>query len=182
MHKRPGPEDLLKSTPELMHVAALLFGVICRDAEVFEFGSGGSTLWLARRADRVISIEDDEEWYEAVQAALRTQRTQADIRLVQTAQISEAIDSSGEWDVVFVDCRDNAQRELAVLRSRAHVKPGGWLVADDYNFPSVARAVAVLKTEGWDVAIVSGMKTHPVRKVPVKTATAFCRRLWPEEK
>lgn len=30
---------------------------------VFEWGAGGSTLWFAQRARRVISIEHDLEWY-----------------------------------------------------------------------------------------------------------------------
>ena len=35
---------------------------------VFEWGSGGSTLWLAERVELVISVEHDEVWYEKMEA------------------------------------------------------------------------------------------------------------------
>jgi len=39
-------------------------------ARVFEYGSGASTIWLARRAASVVSIEHDPDWYPVVQAKL----------------------------------------------------------------------------------------------------------------
>lgn len=38
---------------------------------IFEWGSGGSTLFYARRAQRVISIEHEEAWYHRVSDAVR---------------------------------------------------------------------------------------------------------------
>lgn len=38
--------------------------------KVFEWGSGASTLWLAKRADKVISIEHDSKWYALLQPFL----------------------------------------------------------------------------------------------------------------
>ena len=35
---------------------------------VFEYGSGASTVWLARRAAAVTSVEHDAEWYQLVQS------------------------------------------------------------------------------------------------------------------
>lgn len=39
-------------------------------ARVFEYGSGASTIWLARRAGEVVSIEHDGPWREVVAAKL----------------------------------------------------------------------------------------------------------------
>ena len=36
------------------------------DARVFEWGSGASTVWLAKRATSVVSVEHDASWAEAV--------------------------------------------------------------------------------------------------------------------
>jgi hypothetical protein len=33
------------------------------DARIFEYGSGASTLWLARRASEVVSVEHDADWH-----------------------------------------------------------------------------------------------------------------------
>lgn len=39
-------------------------------AVTLEFGSGSSTLWLAKRCLIVHSVEDDERWYESVRAKI----------------------------------------------------------------------------------------------------------------
>jgi len=36
------------------------------DMQVCEYGSGGSTLFFARRARQVLSIEDNQKWFELV--------------------------------------------------------------------------------------------------------------------
>lgn len=41
---------------------------------VFEYGSGGSTLFLAKRVKNVTSVEHDEEWYEKVKAELTNRK------------------------------------------------------------------------------------------------------------
>jgi len=176
MAKRAGPEGLLKSVPELLPMATVLLETICRKMEVFEYGSGGSTLWLAERAARVTSIEDDPAWHAAVWEALLEQRNPVTLLLVPTNGIAKAINGTGKWDIIFVDCRDQGQRVKAILESQKHLKPKGWLVIDDSNFPKVAKAVNGLRASGWEVTEVSGKKIHPVRKVPVRAATAFCRR------
>jgi len=33
---------------------------------VYEYGSGGSTLYFAKRSGRVVSIEDDKDWYDRI--------------------------------------------------------------------------------------------------------------------
>jgi tRNA A58 N-methylase Trm61 len=40
---------------------------------VFEYGSGGSTLFFARRVREVVSIEHDDEWYTKLQKRLENQ-------------------------------------------------------------------------------------------------------------
>jgi hypothetical protein len=34
--------------------------------EILEYGSGASTMWLARRASKLVSVEHDELWYQFV--------------------------------------------------------------------------------------------------------------------
>lgn len=40
------------------------------DAQVFEYGSGNSTLWWAKRVARVTAVEHDESWYRKIKAQL----------------------------------------------------------------------------------------------------------------
>ncbi|PRY77811.1 methyltransferase family protein [Yoonia maritima] len=39
-------------------------------AKVFEFGSGASTVWLARRSGSVVSIEHDKNWFDMMQSRI----------------------------------------------------------------------------------------------------------------
>lgn len=47
-----------------------LDGYLRADMAVFEWGTGGSTLYYAKHAGRVTSVEHNPEWHQAVQAAL----------------------------------------------------------------------------------------------------------------
>lgn len=171
------PHGKIMPKPVLTEIATMIFGVLVQDADVWEYGSGGSTLWLAERAASVISIEDDPDWHLAVATALSARGlTNAEVRLIKTCVLPDAIKGTGVYDVVFVDCLTQEERRRAVILGAKHIKPGGWLVADDYTFPKTNEAVERLRTEGWDVAVVSGIKNHPIRQVPVRTATAFCHK------
>lgn len=165
----------VEAKPVLTVAAAILLKAITQRKSVFEFGSGGSTLWFSGFVRQLVSIEDDKAWYVAVKAALEeAEYTRVDLRFVLTKILPDAITGTGIYDVVFVDCLTQNERRRSVIQGAKHVKSGGWLVADDYNFPLTHKAVEHLRASGWDVAIVSGTKIHPVRKKRVKTSTAFC--------
>ena len=171
------PSGEVKPYPVLTTSAAILLKEIARRKSVFEFGSGGSTLWFAGFVRKLVSIEDDKAWYDAVKTALEAQEcTKVDLRFAPTKILPDAITNEGLYDVVFVDCLTQNERRRSVILGAKHVKPGGWLVADDYGFPLTHKAVEGLRAKGWDVTVVTGVKIHPVRKVLVQTATAFCRK------
>jgi len=176
MSKRVGPEGTVQPHPVLTDAATRLFDTLVQGADVWEFGSGGSTLWLAERANSVISIEDDPRWYAGVVESLDAMGLEADVRQAKTSALPNAITDEGMFDVVFVDCWTQDERRRSVILGAQHVKPGGWLVADDYDFPLTHKAVEGLRGAGWDIAVVSGVKMHPIRHVPVETSTAFCHK------
>ena len=51
-------------------VADWLQHYLNRNMKVFEWGSGGSTIFLAERAGQVFSVEHDHKWHELVSKAL----------------------------------------------------------------------------------------------------------------
>ena len=168
------PHGFLEAEPCLAPEAKAFFQEIATGKEVFEIGSGGSTLWLSQRVAKLVSLEDDNDWLVVVSVRLEELGTMADTRLVATDELHNSID--GTWDVIFVDPLINITRKRCILSAREHVKPGGWMVVDDYDFPVVARTVRVLRDAGWAVKVLSGTKIHPAKKVEVKTACAFCRK------
>jgi len=150
-------------------------------ARVFEWGSGGSTLyWLSRNAKTVISIEHDANWYKLVQERIDGR---ADLRLIESAvdesataddiadpvaavsadvpsfgrrftAYAEAIDSFEDesFDVVLVDGR---ARPSCIHHGAPKVRQGGLLIVDnadrDYYLAQTASCL-----DGFDARWFSG--------------------------
>ena len=168
------PLEFLKVAPCLGPKAMARFEELVTGKEVFEIGSGGSTLWLSQRVTKLVSLEDDNDWFVVVKARLAELGTVVDTRLVVTTELHNSIE--GMWDVIFVDPLINLSRKLCILSAREHVKPGGWMVADDAHFRDVVKGLAILREDGWEVEVLKDRKMHPVKKVMVKTSCAFCRK------
>lgn len=121
-----------------------------RGAKVFEYGSGASTVWLAKRAASVISIEHDADWYPIVEERAAGLGN-VDLRLITTDQIpardpvylslkegqvghsfrayAEAIDATGEqFDLIVIDGR---VRAACLRHARSHLAKGGLIVFDN---------------------------------------------------
>lgn len=165
---------------------------------IFEYGSGGSTLfWLSRGGAAVISVEHDPAWQRVVTARLAG-KTQADLRLVlpeaghtpgdvADPALFQSDDEAfrgfsferyvrqidpfpdGYFDVLLVDGR---ARPSCIAHGAAKVKPGGLLVLDNADRPYyLARTAAHLAD--FDRELFSGMT--PVTP-GLSTTAIFTRR------
>lgn len=123
---------------------------------VFEYGSGGSTLFWLRRGARVVSVEHDPAWYAAVRRKVRPSDP-LDYRLVPPVRVGGQLDIADpahyasddplfaghsfreyvrqidafpdeSFDVVLVDGR---ARPACVAHSACKVRRGGLLVLDN---------------------------------------------------
>lgn len=119
----------------------------------FEWGSGASTIWLARRVERVDSVEHHRGFGEMIQARLREEFPNADLQIVEPVPSpSPAIGSQKEghagldfsayvahidrvaaergapFDLIVVDGR---AREACVRAALAHLAEGGRIVFDN---------------------------------------------------
>lgn len=110
---------------------------------VYEYGSGGSTLYFSKRCARVISIEDKLEWYERVGQILRERNmTNADLRLAPADLTSverfrasvypDALPKEAA-DVVVVDGSEESAhvRPVCFEVAESRVRPGGMIIVDD---------------------------------------------------
>ncbi|MFT3980969.1 MAG: hypothetical protein QM687_10900 [Ferruginibacter sp.] len=86
--KRKG-NTLSYSVPWLVFGAIDYLGKwLSADKKVFEYGSGGSTVFFAKRSYAVISVEHDAEWYHFVKDSLEQQGLKnVDYRLIQPEEI-----------------------------------------------------------------------------------------------
>jgi predicted O-methyltransferase YrrM len=146
-----------------------------RDWTVFELGSGRSTLWLARRAGRVTSLEDNEFWLERAREAVGAAGLDnVELRGLPVEGFAAAVAAveDDSLDLLVVDFLEapGAERADAVRAGRSKVRPGGYLLLDDSDRPSYARAYELL--DGWRERRFVGVKDG----WPTVCETAIFRR------
>ena len=112
------------------------------DKDIFEFGSGNSTLFWAARAKRVVSVEDDREWFELMLPKLPAQCQ----LLLETDLIKypETIRRTGErFDVVVVDgaARGHTRLKCSLVAAEC-LRDGGMIILDNSDWlPESARVL-----------------------------------------
>lgn len=136
------------------------------DMSVFEYGAGGSTLYLAKRVRDVVSVEHDEGFYQLVQEILSKRSNhncqlllhkpkpceegdhafasyQETYRGLCFESYVKAIDNYPDrsFDLVLVDGR---ARMACVKRALAKLKPGGALMLDNSERPAYAQAAKLM--------------------------------------
>lgn len=155
-------------------------------ARVFEWGSGASTLWLARRAGQVTSVEHDAEWAQRLAPQLPGTAT---LRVVPPVRASGPIvapsQRAGYEGVDFADYvaaidADDALYDLVIVDGRArgsclaaalpHVAPGGLIVVDNTDRRRNRRAVRALPARA-EVTWTFGLTPC----LPYPTGTALVR-------
>jgi len=125
------------------------------DMVIFEYGSGGSTIFFARRAKNIISVEYQLLWYFGVLLALLRRRiinfrlilsrperigsleekymsSDANIKDLSFKKFVTTINKFPDhfFDLVFVDGRARIQ---CIEHSISKVKTGGYILLDDSN-------------------------------------------------
>jgi predicted O-methyltransferase YrrM len=157
-----------------------------RDARVFEWGSGASTIWLARRSASVVAVEHDLQWAQTVRGLLPAD-ADVDLRTVAATPATGApgevrsakagateldfqryvgtIDEvGGTFDVIVVDGR---AREACLVRALPHLAPDGLLVFDNVERRRYRRAIAAA---GPAIAVTWTMGLTPGLPYPTRTA------------
>jgi precorrin-6B methylase 2 len=113
------------------------------EMRVFEFGSGGSTIFFARRCASVESVEDDPAWAARVRERMaqlgltNVALTECPFDFNRPAEFAEsqylARVRDGSYDVIVVDGADNdySIRPLCFEVAQDRVNAGGIIVVDD---------------------------------------------------
>jgi len=108
----------------------------------FEWGSGRSTVWLARRLEHLVSIEHNAEWHSQTKEKLTaTGLLNVDYRLVPQTAYARQIEEfpNGYFDFIVIDGED---RNNCIVAAAAKVHIGGWVVVDNadsgYDFGPLA--------------------------------------------
>ena len=143
-----------------------LEGYVQPHMSVFEYGSGGSTIFFARRAQRVFSVEDNPKWFEWVSRRLEEKGlTNATLKLCEFDfknpagfEDSAYLQAMPEetFDIIVIDGSEEwtKVRPICFAKAEARLKPGGIIVVDDsWRYPALrenhhAKEVKVFQSVG----------------------------------
>jgi ubiquinone/menaquinone biosynthesis C-methylase UbiE len=131
------------------------------DWAVLELGSGRSTVWFARRAGSVLSLEDNEFWHGQTRERLEAAGlTNVELELKEVENFPVEIDSLADeaFDLVVIDFLEApaVTRVDCLKPAMKKVRAGGYLLLDDSDRPGYEEAFELL--EGWRFRKFTGVK------------------------
>ena len=95
---------------------------------VFEYGCGSSSLFWAKRAEKVVTIEDDPKWFAKWRETFNYPNLTVCRRDEGEAYFNAIFESSEAYDVIVIDGKCRADCAAAAIRKLA---PGGLIILDD---------------------------------------------------
>lgn len=129
-----------------MHPAAVAYleSLVQPDWTVLEQGSGGSTLWFAKRVKHVVSVEDNPVWYECIRI-----KAPVNVEMCRGINYPPIL----PVDLVYIDGRPNTARIGWIVVADKLARPGGIVVLDNSDDVAYAAEKAELerKASGWMV-------------------------------
>lgn len=154
-----------------------LDSILDTQMKIFEYGAGGSTLFLAPKAERLISIEHDAVWSSRIMTHLASiNKNHCEVRLLlpekeaaasfcdpgdpqnytssgpefKGLQFRKYVSSINEFPDDYFDLViiDGRARPACIFHAKPKVKPGKYLLLDDSERPHYQKAEKLL--EGWE--------------------------------
>lgn len=118
------------------------------DMKILETGAGGSTLWFARRANYVVSLEHSKKWHNKVNESLTAGKF-ANVNLIWDPDYPKRgipVPQKEIYDLILIDGRG---RVRSILTVHPALKPGGYLILDNSDRQKYAPAIKFLTKCGW---------------------------------
>ncbi|MCL6493525.1 MAG: class I SAM-dependent methyltransferase [Ignavibacterium sp.] len=101
-----------------------------KNMTVFEYGSGSSTLFFAKRVKEIISVETDKEWYEKIKLKMP-----ANVKIIlyekdkSDINYSKVIDSlNKKYDIILIDA---IERNEVLMNAANYLNEGGVIILDN---------------------------------------------------
>lgn len=143
---------------------------------VYEYGSGGSTLFLAERVQEVVSVEHDPVWLRKVKAVLQTHNYQSvHLHLIEAdkdkpflaekvadpdACMSEFASASFQTYVTHINLYPDAHFDVILIDGRARpsclkqalpkVRVGGFIILDDADRARYQQAMQLVPASAFE--------------------------------
>lgn len=164
------------------------------DAKVFEYGSGASTVWLARRAAVVHSVEHDKGWFDLMQTRIAgyqgivLSHVSADRALSDdpryhsakegyagqsfAAYASAITQSDDPYDLIVIDGR---ARAACLYQAASYLAEGGMIVFDNskrqrYDVAIRQSGLTVTPLAGWTPSLPYPDQTTLLQRTTARAA------------
>ena len=137
-------------------IVKLLEEKLNSDLTLFEYGSGYSTLFYARKVKSVVSVEYDENWFNKMRTLVP-----GNVKLIFRkndidGEYCRVISSmKDKYDVVIVDGRD---RVNCVLQSIPSLSKSGVILLDDSQREKYQEGIGLAISSGFKSLSVEGLK------------------------
>ncbi len=114
--------------------------------DIFEFGSGASTLWFAKHKNvsKLVSVEHDHNWHLTIFNKLKSEKQHCQFIdcILADQPYNEVINSNGKFDLIIVDGRN---RVKCIKSAISHLSEGGVLVLDNSEREYYSEGIELLK-------------------------------------
>lgn len=131
-----------------------------KDFTVFEYGSGNSTIWYANRVKEIISVENDETWFNVVSKLLPSNAKLIYSRLEYDGEYCRMVKNQNKkFDIIIVDGRD---RVNCVKHSLDFLTQTGIIIFDNSNLEKYKEVTEFLNKQDfnrldfWGISPITG--------------------------
>ena len=125
------------------------------DMDVFEYGSGNSTLWWAKQVSSVISYEHDLIWFKSLSQLMPDNVQYVYCDLKGDSQYSRALlGYKNSFDIIVIDGRD---RVNCALNSVGALSNEGVIIWDDSDRPRYKDGCSYLRSCGFRQLAFTGL-------------------------
>lgn len=114
--------------------------------DVFEYGSGNSTLWYASRVNTIKAVEHDKQWYEEVKKKLHSNASIVHRALDKGEYAKEVSAEKKKYHIVIIDGRD---RNNCVYESIKMLTDDGVVIYDNTQVTEYAESISHLLSNGF---------------------------------
>jgi len=119
-----------------------------KNMDIFEYGSGNSTLWYAQKVNSVTSVEHDKQWFEKIKNSMPDNVSIYNEELIYGGNYSKFSENlEQKFHIVIVDGRDRINCIKSAINSIK--SDNGVVVLDDSERESYKNGVEFLVKKGF---------------------------------
>ncbi len=148
---------------EIPHIApevnTFLEKYLTKDREVFEWGSGGSTIWIAKRVKHIYSVEVADAWYQFLTEKI----VEFDLKnvtlyhypigadgIIQNIYYDIIMKLKRKFPLIIVDGVVFTRNICFEIATKCLAKDG-YIIFDDFQHPGFNPTREILKKDNWGV-------------------------------